>query len=259
MRGRLLLGTSGYVYPHWRRRFYPADLPAREWLPFYARHFQTVELNNPFYRLPAKRAFRNWRAAVSSDFVFSVKASRYLTHLKRLRDPEAPLERLFDRAAALGTRVGPVLYQLPGFQKFDRPRLERFLQALPARLPGRCRRRGTRLRHVLEFRDPSWYVPDTFALLREHQVTLCLHDKRASEIDEPYVGPLVYVRFHGTSGHYAGSYGAAALNRWARRLADQWAAGRDVYAYFNNDPDATATRNALSLRRRVEALVGRIG
>jgi len=255
----LRIGCSGWNYKAWRGCFYPDALSPSHWLAHYARRFDTVEANSTFYRLPEAETFAAWAEQTPPGFVMAVKASRYLTHLKRLRDPEAPLERLFDRAAALGTRLGPVLYQLPGFQKFDRPRLERFLQALPARLPGRCRRRGTRLRHVLEFRDPSWYVPDTFALLREHQVTLCLHDKRASEIDEPNVGPLVYVRFHGTSGHYAGSYGAAALNRWARRLADQWAAGRDVYAYFNNDPDATATRNALSLRRRVEALVGRIG
>jgi len=255
----LRIGCSGWNYKAWRGCFYPDALSPSHWLAHYARRFDTVEANSTFYRLPEAETFAAWAEQTPPGFVMAVKASRYLTHLKRLRDPEAPLERLFDRAAALGTRLGPVLYQLPGFQKFDRPRLERFLQALPARLPGRCRRRGARLQHVLEFRDPSWYVPDTFALLREHQVTLCLHDKRASEIDEPHVGPLVYVRFHGTSGHYAGSYGAAALNRWARRLADQWAEGRDVYAYFNNDPDATATQNALALRRRVEALADRVG
>jgi uncharacterized protein YecE (DUF72 family) len=254
-RPALRIGCSGWNYRSWKGSFYPADLPASQWLHYYTQRFDTVEANSTFYRLPEAETFAAWAEQTPAGFVMAVKASRYLTHMKKLRDPEAPLERLFDRVAALGSRLGPVLYQLPAFVKYDRPRLERFLQALPARLPGRCRRRGPLLRHVLEFRDPSWYVPDTFALLEEHRVALCLHDKRASEIDTPQPGRLVYVRFHGTSGHYAGSYGAAALNRWARRLADAWTAGCDVYAYFNNDPDATATRNALSLRQRVEALL----
>ena len=137
----------------------PRDLPQSQWLEHYARHFDTVEANSTFYRLPEAETFAAWAEQTPPGFVMAVKASRYLTHLKRLRDPEAPLQRLFDRAAALGSRLGPVLYQLPGFQKFDRPRLERFLQALPTRLPGRCRRRGARLHHVLEFRDPLLVRP----------------------------------------------------------------------------------------------------
>jgi uncharacterized protein YecE (DUF72 family) len=252
----LRIGCSGWNYKAWRGSFYPRGLSQAEWLPFYARHFDTVEANSTFYRLPQAETFAAWAEQTPAGFLMAVKASRYLTHMKKLREPEAPLQRLFDRAAALGPRLGPVLYQLPTFVRYDRERLEHFLQALPARLPGRCRRRGAPLRHVVEFRDPSWYVPDTFALLDAHHVAMCLHDKRASAIAEPDVGPCLYVRFHGTSGHYAGSYGAAALERWAHRLAEAWLAGRDVYAYFNNDPDATATRNALSLRRRVNAIVG---
>jgi uncharacterized protein YecE (DUF72 family) len=256
-RPEIRIGCSGWNYKAWRGSFYPKDLPQAQWLRYYTRYFDTVEANSTFYRLPEAETFSAWAEQTPPGFVMAVKASRYLTHLKRLRDPDAPLQRLFDRTAALGSRLGPVLYQLPGFQKFDRPRLERFLQALPERLPGRCRRRGARLQHVLEFRDPSWYVADTFALLKEHGVALCLHDKRGAEISRLQGGPLVYVRFHGTSGHYAGSYDAPALTRWARCLADHWSEGRDVYGYFNNDPDATATRNALSLLRRVNALVGR--
>ena len=255
-RPEIRIGCSGWNYKAWRGAFYPADLPQAQWLPYYAQRFDTVEANSTFYRLPEAETFSAWAGQTPPGFVMAVKASRYLTHMKKLREPEAPLQRLFDRAAALGSRLGPVLYQLPGFQKFDRPRLQRFLHALPGRAPGRCRRRGARLQHVLEFRDPSWYVPDTFALLQEYGVALCLHDKSGAEIDVPQAGPVVYVRFHGTSGHYAGSYGAASLNRWARRLADDWQAGRDVYAYFNNDPDAAAPENARSLRRRVETLVG---
>jgi uncharacterized protein YecE (DUF72 family) len=254
---QLRIGCSGWNYKSWRGLFYPRDLPQSQWLARYAETFDTVEANSTFYRLPEVDTFAAWREQTPQGFLMAVKASRYLTHLKRLRDPDLPLERLFERAAALGARLGPVLYQLPGFQKFDRSRLERFLKALPERLPGHGGRRGARLQHVVEFRDPSWYVADTFALLAERRVALCLHDKRASAIEAPQVGPFVYVRFHGTSGHYVGSYGRAALTRWAVYLADHWGAGKDVYAYFNNDPDATSTRNARELRRRVMALVGR--
>lgn len=253
---QLRIGCSGWNYKTWRGSFYALDLPQSEWLPYYAGQFDTVEVNSTFYRLPEAETFGAWAEQTPPGFVMAVKASRYLTHMKKLRDPEAPLERLFERLAALGSRLGPVLYQLPAFLKFDRPRLERFLRALPERLPGRCRRQGAPVHHVLEFRDPSWYTPETFALLEEHRVALCIHDKRTSGIDEAPVGPLVYIRFHGTSGHYAGSYGAAALDRWAQRLAHYWRSGCHVYAYFNNDPDSTAARNALSLRRRVAALVG---
>ena len=242
----LRIGCSGWNYEAWRRRFYPSGLPPAGWLAHYATVFDTVEANGTFYRLPEPETFAAWRAQTPAGFLMAVKASRYLTHLKRLREPEAPLERLFERASGLGPRLGPVLYQLPPQMRIDLDRLDHFLRALPRRIAGR-----RRLRHVVEFRDQSWSTPDTFALLEAHDVALCLHDKRGAEIAEPAVGPFVYVRFHGTSGHYRGGYGSAALDRWAGRLADQWRAGRDVYAYFNNDPGAVATRNATSLRQKL--------
>jgi uncharacterized protein YecE (DUF72 family) len=208
-----------------------------------------VEINNTFYRLPERSTFEQWRRRAPADFLFAVKASRFLTHMKKLRDPEEPLERLFSRASALGRRLGPVLYQLPGQFTIDLVRLEWFLRALPRRSSS-----GPIL-HVMEFRHPSWYVADTFQLLDAMRVGLCLHDKLGSTIAEPFVGPFVYVRFHGTSGHYAGSYGAHALDRWARRLAEQVHDGRRVFAYFNNDPDAVAVENALSLRAALDELI----
>jgi uncharacterized protein YecE (DUF72 family) len=211
-----------------------------EWLRYYATIFDTVEINNSFYRLPEAATFRGWRRQVPADFLFSVKGSRFLTHMKRLREPEEPIARLFSRVKALGPTLGPVLFQLPSNFHCNAARLREFLDKLPKRQ-----------RHVMEFRHPSWYVPEIFAMLDKRGIALCLHDKRGSEIREPRVGPFVYVRFHGTSGHYAGSYGAKALNRWADELKKELAAGRDVIAYFNNDPDATATRNALALRRRL--------
>jgi uncharacterized protein YecE (DUF72 family) len=235
------VGCSGWNYTSWRGRFYPLDLPASRWLEFYATRFDTVEINNSFYRLPPRSTFEDWRAQVPSGFLFAVKASRFLTHMKRLLDPDEPLERLFASVSGLGQRLGPVLYQLPPTLKLDLPRLGQFLRALPRST------RGTRL-PVVEFRHPSWYVEETFELLARRRATMCLHDKLGSAIAGPMVGPFTYVRFHGASGHYHGSYSRRQLERWAHVLAEQTLAGRRVLAYFNNDPDAVATKNALTLR-----------
>ena len=244
------IGCSGWNYASWKGRFYPSGLRTADWLQYYVSQFDTVEVNNTFYRLPAPDTFAGWRAATPPGFTMAVKASRYLTHLKRLRDPEEPLQRFFDHASCLGPRLGPVLYQLPGQFTRDLPRLEGLLGLLPSHL--RVDERPAHpVAHVMEFRHPSWYVDDTFALLAAHGVSLCLHDKADSAIEGPAVGPVVYVRFHGPSGHYHGSYAGAALDRWAERLTGHWRDGRDVYAYFNNDPEAAATVNARELRARV--------
>jgi uncharacterized protein YecE (DUF72 family) len=243
------VGCSGWNYASWRGRFYPRDLAATRWLQYYAKRLDTVEVNNTFYRLPERSTFASWREQVPTDFLIAVKASRFLTHMKRLLDPDEPIQRLFSRATALDRHLGPVLYQLPATLRLDLPRLDRFLAELPRS------KRGTPVRHVIEFRHPSWYVSETFALLTRRRIALCLHDKYGSEISEPFVGPFVYVRFHGTSGKYHGSYASRQLDRWARRLAEQAQQGRPVFAYFNNDPNAVAVSNALTLRGLIEKLV----
>jgi uncharacterized protein YecE (DUF72 family) len=154
--------------------------------------------------------------------------------------------RLFSSVRGLGRQSGPVLYQLPGSLTIDLPRLDRFLSVLP---------RGSTRLHAVEFRDPSWYVAETYELLATRRVALCLHDKLGSEIREPFVGPFVYVRFHGTSGRYHGSYSRRQLDRWAHVLAEWTHAGRRVFAYFNNDPDAVATANALTLREMIQKII----
>jgi uncharacterized protein YecE (DUF72 family) len=242
------IGCSGWNYKSWRGTFYAAEMPASRWLNYYTSVFDTVEINNTFYRLPEKSTFACWKQQTPPGFVVAVKASRFLTHIKRLKDPEEPIDRLFSRAKALGPRLGPVLYQLPpNFFRNDVnvERLEIFLRALPRRMNSRI------VHHVFEFRHPSWYVAETYALLEQRKATLCLHDKRGSAIFEPFVGPIVYVRFHGTSGHYAGSYPDERLAGWAETLAQQVRNGRQVFAYFNNDPGAVATENAQTLRRLV--------
>ena len=243
---QLRVGCSGWNYTSWKGPFYPADLPSSEWLDYYTRRFDTVEVNNTFYRLPEESTFTAWRGETPAGFLMAIKASRFLTHMKRLRDPDEPLDRLFSRVAALGPRLGPVLYQLPGNFPSDHKRLEAFLDALPVRLTPR----GPRLQHVIEFRHPSWYTRDTFEMLEDHGVALCLHDMVGSAISEERVGPLCYVRFHGASGRYRGSYDNATLSRWARRLAARWRAGADTYIYFNNDTNAMAPRNANNRQRR---------
>ncbi len=233
------VGCSGWQYRHWRGTFYPAALPQDRWFEFYADQFDTVEINNTFYRLPGAATFASWERRAPARFVFAVKASRYLTHMKKLKDPADPLRRFFNRAARLDPKLGPVLYQLPPRFPINVDRLERFLEALPHRR-----------RHAIEFRDPSWYDDEVFAVMAKHRVALCLHDMPGSASGRLAVGPFVYVRFHGTT-QYGGRYADAALERWAEWLADRFNGRCPIYAYFNNDTGGHAPRDAVRLRDRI--------
>jgi uncharacterized protein YecE (DUF72 family) len=232
------VGCSGWQYRHWRGDFYPADLPTSRWFDHYAARFDTVEVNNTFYRLPEATTFAGWARRAPRRFVFAVKASRFLTHMKKLKDPEEPLERFFTRAASLGSTFGPVLFQLPPRWPVDVERLEAFLKEL------RRARRGHR--HAIEFRDPSWYTDEVFARLEKHRVALCLHDMEGSASGMRDVGPFVYVRFHGTA-KYSGGYSDGAIANWAAWLRERAGKGRPVYAYFNNDVGGHAPRDAVRL------------
>ena len=240
-RHRVRIGCSGWQYKHWRGDFYPSDVPMTRWFEYYASRFDTVEINNSFYRLPEAETFARWGQRAPARFLFAVKASRFLTHMKKLKEPEEPVERLFTRMRHLGTHLGPVLYQLPPGFKLDRPRLEHFLHTLPSGV-----------QHVMEFRDPTWYADDVSELLERHGVARCLHDMKGSATSRERIGPFVYVRFHGASGTYSGGYSADRLERWAEWLHDQRTAGVDVFAYFNNDVGGHAPRDAITLRRLVE-------
>jgi uncharacterized protein YecE (DUF72 family) len=230
------VGCSGWQYRHWRGRFYPADLPAARWFEYYAGRFDTVEINNTVYRLPEESAFDAWRRSAPPRFVYAVKASRFLTHMKKLKDPAEPLGRLFTRARRLRQTFGPVLYQLPPHWALNLERLDRFLAALPRRH-----------RHAIEFRDPSWYCDEVFARLERRGVALCEHDMAGSATARLGVGPFVYVRFHGLL-KYRGRYRDRDLERWAEWLSARCREGKGVYAYFNNDADAQAPRDAARLR-----------
>ena len=240
---RIHVGCSGWNYKSWRDTFYPTSLHSSGWLAYYGDRFDTVEINNSFYRLPERSVFDRWQHQVGNQFIFAVKASRYLTHMKRLREPHEAVARLFDRVSALGPKLGPVLYQLPPNFHIDIARLHQFLAILP-----------DGVRHVFEFRDPSWYTDATFACLEKHSVSLCLHDMAGSAIAEPRVGPCLYLRFHGTAGRYQGGYTDAVLRQWADAILGAANDGQDVYAYFNNDPEAEAVRNAVALRGHIELM-----
>jgi uncharacterized protein YecE (DUF72 family) len=251
------IGCSGWHYSSWKGVIYPARLAPGAWLRAYTRWFSTVELNNSFYRLPSEETFSAWRRQVPRGFLFSVKASRFLTHIKRLRDPEEPLERLLTHARPLGPTLGPILYQIPPRWFPDAVRLETFLAALPQR-PTRSSRQ--RLHHVIEMRDPRGYEPWVIDLLRRYGVTLCVHDMTGSESPLLMVGPIVYIRFHGYGTKYGGSYPDEVLDEWGTWIRRALAMGRDVYAYFNNDVNGYAVYDAERLRVRVEgaaALGGR--
>jgi len=232
--GRILVGTSGFIYPHWKGIFYPPDLPPRLWLERYASEFGTVELNTTFYRLPRPEAVDRWRVETPPGFVFAAKGSRFLTHMKRLLDPEPGLARYFGPVGRLQEKLAVVLWQLPPRWRANLARLEAFLAALP---------RG--LRHAVEFRDESWYHEAVCALLDAHGAAFCEHDL-IPRAPPRLTGGFRYVRFHGHTGKYQGRYGADALAPWARALARHGRRG-DAYVYFNNDVAGHAVADARDL------------
>ncbi len=230
------IGTSGWVYTHWRGVFYPKELRQTQWFSFYSRDFDTVEINNSFYRLPSAEMFDAWRRQAPPGFLYAVKASRYLTHMKKLKDPEEPLQRFFGRADRLNNSLGPVLYQLPPRWKVNLPRFEHFLSALP---------KG--YQHVVEFRDASWLTEDVFRLMEQYNVAHCIHDMEPLQIPVRVTAPPVYLRFHGDSKH-SGNYDEKTLAAWARRIADWESQKLPVFAYFNNDVGSFAVKNVRTLK-----------
>jgi len=239
MRHIAYIGTSGWNYDHWKEIFYPKGFPASKWLEFYSQHFATVEINFSFYRQPERATFEKWARETPEDFTFAVKASRYLTHRKKLNDPEEPLERIIGNARGLGSKLGVVLYQLPPRRKVNIPRLRQFLSLLP-----------TDVRHTMEFRDPSWLCDEVFDLLTEHSVALCI----MSAPDLPRVmkvtAPFVYARMHSGGADTEGNYEEPMLEWWAEQVTS-FLESADVYVYFNNDYKGFALQNARVLEGMV--------
>jgi uncharacterized protein YecE (DUF72 family) len=235
--GEIRIGTSGYLYQHWRGVLYPERLATARWLRRYAEVFDTLELNSTFYRLSTPTAAERWRAETPPGFVFAAKGSRFITHMKKLNDPRQALQRFFAPLRPLGSKLQVILWQLPPrFQVDALPRLEAFLRLLPRRY-----------RHAVEFREASWYLPEVAAVLARHETGFCEHD--LVPLPAPsFTGGFRYLRFHGATGKYDGRYGAEGLRdvgldlrRWRRR-------GRDAYVFFNNDIGGHAVHDALALR-----------
>jgi uncharacterized protein YecE (DUF72 family) len=235
------VGTSGWHYAHWRRRFYPAELPKKDWLGYYARRFNAVEINASFYRLPQESTLANWRQAVPSGFLFSLKASRFITHIKRLKDIQEPLQTFTGRAKSLLNHLGPLLYQLPPGLQRDDPRLESFLALL-----------NKNLQHVIEFRHSSWINGTVFDLLLKYRVGFCIFDKPGFTTPNIVTASFAYIRFHGHHSLYASSYPEAELAGWADKLRQLSPRPETVYIFFNNDAEGYALDNALTLRKHLQ-------
>ena len=242
MTTKYLIGTSGWHYEHWRSVFYPPALAKANWLEFYARHFNTVELNASFYRLPSEEAFTNWYKSSPSDFTFAVKVSRFITHIKRLKNIEEPLQNFLKRAALLDDKLGPLLYQLPPSMHRNDAVLESFLAMLPEDR-----------RHAFEFRHESWLDEAVFDLLRRHNIGLCVFDMPKLTCPLVATADFAYIRFHGRSQLYASNYTDEELADWAKKLTQMANGLKAVYIYFNNDIEGYALNNAETLHKYLQA------
>ena len=235
------IGTSGFHYKHWKGPFYPQKMLSAKMLDFYVQHFDTVELNNSFYRLPQAAAFDCWREATPANFVFAVKASRFITHNKKLRDPENAIDNLLPRAAHLGSKLGPVLFQLPPRWRANVERLENLLQILPRDV-----------RYAFEFRELSWMSAEVDSVLRKFNAAFCIYELAGYHSPLTLTADFTYVRLHGPeTGKYQGSYSETKLRAWARQI-ESWARElKAIYVYFDNDQAGYAAANAQTLRNMI--------
>lgn len=230
------IGTSGWTYKHWQEVFYPVELPQSKWLEYYTDHFETVELNASFYRLPNPKTFENWKTRTPDNFLWSVKASKYITHTRRLKDPEEPLKRLYDAAAGLGEKLGVILMQLPPNLVFEETLFRDFCASL-----------NTDIRHALEIRHDSWLNDNAYDMLNEFNMALCISDTAGRyPYAEEITADFAYVRLHGSQKLYASGYREDELQAWAKKIKS-WK--RDTFIYFDNDFEGYAVKDAKSLKK----------
>jgi uncharacterized protein YecE (DUF72 family) len=234
---RAWIGISGWQYPDFSQRFYPNDLKKSEQLAYYAGHFTTVEINNTFYQLPSKKSVRCWCDSVPDDFIFSVKASRYITHMKNLLEPEETLPPFFERISLFEEKCGPILFQLPPHWGVNAERLENFLSELPEGY-----------RYAMELRNQSWLDEEIYQLLREHRITFCIYEIDFRQSPILTTADFVYIRLHGPGRAYNDPYDLDTLGRWADRIAHWVGSGLDVFCYFDNTHRGYAWENAQTLQ-----------
>lgn len=237
MTGKCLIGTSGWSYGHWIGPFYPEDISADEMLPFYAENFVSVEINSTFYKLPDKEVVKSWRNQTPENFLFAVKANRYITHMKNLKDAEKPVERLIQTVVLLGDKLGPILFQFPTRWHVNLDRLKKFMRVLPEGY-----------RYVFEMRHPSWYQKEVINVLRRANAALCIQDISGETSPLKDTADFMYIRFHGPEGKYQGRYQKNVIEKWGKQIKDWNKKDKTVYAYFNNDYQAHAIYNAKELK-----------
>jgi uncharacterized protein YecE (DUF72 family) len=235
------IGTSGWQYAYWKKAFYPEDIPQSRWLEYYTTRFSTVEINNTFYRLPERSTFESWAARTPDDFIVALKASRYLTHMKRLREPSEPVGRMLDRLQGLGNKLGPILMQLPPQMPIDLPALDETLSCFP---------KGMKV--AVEIRNSTWFVDELAELLTRHNTALCLADSPHRETPLWRTADWGYIRFHEGKAQPPTSYGRRALATWAERLKVLFS-DAELFAYFDNDLNACAPHNAAMLEKLMHA------
>lgn len=238
---KIHIGTSGWHYDHWRGPFYPAGVPKKRFLEYYAGHFLTAEINNTFYKLPKKETFAVWRDNTPREFVFSVKAGRYITHMKKLKDPDSSVPRFLETIHVLGEKLGPILFQLPPRWGLDGERFEGFLRYLPRSY-----------RYVFEFRDPSWFDPRVYEMMSEHGAAFCIYELAGKVSPKQVTGDFVYLRLHGPEGAYEGQYDQSVLSNWAEAFLAWAAQGKEIFCYFDNDQAGYAAQDGLRLKRLIQ-------
>lgn len=235
--GKVHIGTSGWHYKHWIGKFYPDGTKPPQFRDHYLKHFKTVELNSPFYHLPSFETFKGWREATPSDFIFAVKASRFITHMKKLKEPQTSFDNFIKNADGLEEKLGPILFQLPPGWAFNEERFRDFLDVLPK----------NSYRYTFEFRNHTWYNDTVCELLEKNNISFCIYELEYHQSPQLVTADFVYVRLHGPETKYAGNYSYKTMEYWAEKCQEWQNQNKDIYIYFDNDQDAYAAFNAQTL------------
>ncbi len=238
--GKIYIGTSGWNYEHWKGTFYPETEKKQNWFSLYQTSFNTVELNNTFYNLPSEDTLVKWYDNSNIDFLYSIKANRYITHMKKLKDPEQSTSSFLSMVRLLGEKIGPILFQLPPKWNRNAERLKAFLESLP-----------DGFEYTFEFRDPSWFHEDTYKILSDHNAAFCFYHLEGNHSPQQVTADFIYIRLHGSDGAYRGKYDKQELSGWAGAITTWKNQGKDIYCYFDNDENGYAPQNALDLLEMV--------